>query len=789
VRVGLNCFLVVLQLWDLETPSLKRLRVSKVKPMRLRQKILPIVAITLFSLIAVLYTTSSTVLIGDFIKLEQQETRARVERVQRAFAEEISQLAPIAINWAKSDETYVFFESSNQTYIDRNLSSNLSNNLNNSFNNINIDSTGAELSFAIFVNASGRIIYSKVFDPACQKCLSVATHIQQHLVSKQLLQRSDKNVIAGLTLLERTPILVVVSPIRKTDRNGSSQGSLILGRYLNRDAIARISERTQLDLNVYTLNDNHLPADLQAAPTALLQQKVLVRPLNEKTIAGYTLIKDIYGQPAIIVSVKMPRDIYRQGQASIRYLFLCLLVVSLVVSAIVLLLLEQLVFSRLASLSSDVRSLSVGSHAIANKDELASLTEAINHMLQALADSQYQQRAREERYYKYSKILTQLAKRQTAKNIDLSARLQEITEAAANTLEMEYASVWVYSPGGKKLQCADLYECSTAEHKSGMEWQASDYPAYFKALRQERALATTDVRTEPKTKKMSERFLAKLGIGAMVNAPIYLNGRIVGIVCHGHKKTSRHWLIEEQNFTASIANLVALALAAWERQRSQAALQTAYNEVENKIRERTGELAEVNQQLRAEILAYHITEKKLVHQASHDPLTGLANRTLFMERLENALARTKQEYSLLAVLFVDLDRFKSVNDTLGHSIGDRLLVAISHRLQTCLRPGDVIARLGGDEFTLLLDKIENANDAVQIADRIQRELNLPFHLGGHEIVISASIGIAFNLTGYERPEDLLHKADITMYRAKTAGKGRYEICDRTIVEQSWRRSF
>ena len=756
--------------------------------MRLRQKILPIVAITLVSIIAVLYTTSSTVLLGDFIQLEQQETRARVERVQKAFAEEISQLAPIAINWAKSDETYVFFENSNQTYIDRNSSNNLSNNLNNSFNNINIDFAGAKLSFAVFVNASGKIIYGKFFDSACQKCLSVASHIQQHLVSKQLLQHSDKNVIAGLILLERTPLLVAVSPIRKTDRNGSSQGSLILGQYLNRDAIARISERTQLDLNVYTLNDNRLPADLQAARTALLQQKVLVRPLNEKTIAGYTLIQDIYGQPAVIVSVKMPRDIYRQGKASIRYLFLCLLVVSLVVSAIVLLLLEQLVFSRLSSLSSDVRSLSVGSHAmIANEDELSSLAEAINHMLQALADSQYQQRAREERYYKYSKILTQLAKRQTAENSDLSARLQEITEAAANTLEVEYASVWVYSPGSKKLQCADLYECSTAEHKSGMEWQASDYPAYFKALRQERALATTDVRTEPKTKKMSERFLTKLGIGAMVNAPIYLNGRIVGIVCHGHKKTSRHWLIEEQNFTASIANLVALALAAWERQRSQTALQTAYDEVENKIRERTGELAEVNQQLRAEILACHITEKKLVHQASHDPLTGLANRTLFMERLENALARTKQEYSLLAVLFVDLDRFKSVNDTLGHSIGDRLLVAISHRLQICLRPGDLIARLGGDEFTLLLENIKNANDAVQIADRIQRELNLPFHLGGHEIVISASIGIAFNLTGYERPEDLLHKADITMYRAKTAGKGRYEICDRTIVEQSWRR--
>jgi diguanylate cyclase (GGDEF)-like protein len=772
---GLKLHLAVLQLWGLETSLVKLLRVSKVKPMRLRQKILPIVGTTIVSLVTVLYTTSSTVLLGSFIQLEQQETRARVERVQKALDEEIFRVNLIATDWAEWDETYVFFDNSNQSYIDNNVD--------------NLSLTNVQLNLVAFVNSSGEIVYGKFSEPTCQKCLPVGSDLQQHLASKELL-RGD-NAIAGLILLQRTPILIAVRPIRKTDRSKLSHGVLILGRYLNRDAIARISERTHLDFALHAVNDDRLPADLQAARTALLQQKVLVRPLNEETIAGYTLIRDIYGQPAVIVSVKMPRNIYHQGQASIRYLFLCLLVVSVSVSAIVLLLLDRLVFSRLSSLSSNVRSLSTGDavsqNIAANKDELSSLADAINHMLQALADSQYQQRAREERYYKYSKILTELAKRQTAENSDLNARLREITAAAADTLEVEYASVWVYSPGGRKLQCAALYQCSTAAYTTGMEWQASDYPGYFKALRQERALATADVRTEPKTKKMAERFLGKLGIGAMVNAPIYLNGRIVGIVCHGHKKTSRQWLIEEQNFTASIANLVALALSAWERQRSQVALQSAYDEVENRIRERTGELAEVNQQLRAEILACHITEKKLMHQASHDPLTGLANRTLFMQRLDSALDGSQQEHSLLAVLFVDLDRFKSVNDTLGHAIGDRLLIAISHRLQACLRPDDLVARLGGDEFTILLENIKNTNDAVHVAERIQRELNLPFHFGGHTIDTSASIGVAFNLTGYERPEDLLHKADLTMYRAKTTGKGRYEICDRNPVEQSARR--
>lgn len=741
--------------------------------MKLRQKILPIAGTTLVSLVAALYTISSTVLLGSFNKLDRQEVRTRVEQVKKTLTEEIAQIDLIATDWAERDEEFAFFDSSTQTYIDDNID--------------NLSLAKVQLNLTASVNSSGKIVDGKFFDLTCQKCLTLASRLQQHLAGKELLRRRNKNAIAGLILLQRTPVLVAVKPIRKTDRSASSQGVLILGRSLDRDAIARISKRTHLDFDLHAVNDDLLPADLQTARTALLQQKILVRSLNEQTIAGYTLIEDIYGQPAAIVSIKIPRNIYHQGQTSIRYLFLWLLVVSLVAIAIVLLLLDRLIFSRLSSLSSDVRSLSTGDtvsqNIAANKDELSSLADAINHMLQALADSQYQQRAREERYYKYSKILTELAKRQTAENSDLNARLREITAAAADTLEVEYASVWVYSPGGRKLQCAALYQCSTAGYTTGMEWQASDYPAYFKALRQERALATADVRAEPKTKKMAERFLVKLGIGAMVNAPIYLNGRIVGIVCHGHKKTSRQWLIEEQNFTASIANLVALALAAWERQRSQVALQSAYEEVENKIRERTGELAEVNQQLRAEILACHVTEKKLMHQASHDPLTGLANRNLFMQRLDSAIDCSQQDRSLLAVLFIDLDRFKLVNDTLGHAIGDRLLIAISHRLQACLRSHDLVARLGGDEFTILLNRIENANDAVQVADRIQRELNVPFHLSGHEIDMSASIGIAFNFKGYERSEELLHSADVTMYRAKSSGKGRYEICDRHTVEQ------
>ena len=182
-----------------------------------------------------------------------------------------------------------------------------------------------------------------------------------------------------------------------------------------------------------------------------------------------------------------------------------------------------------------------------------------------------------------------------------------------------------------------------------------------------------------------------------------------------------------------------------------------------------------------------ITEGKL-----SDPLTGLPNRVLFMDRLRRSLERTVRHPGyLFAVLFLDLDRFKLINDSRGHLFGDRLLVAIAQRLESCLRSADTVARLGrdhtlarlgGDEFTILLDDIRHVSDAVRVADRIQTNLEPPFQLDGHETFTTASIGIATSATGYEKPEELLRDADTAMYRAKALGKARCELFDTSMRE-------
>ncbi|MEH1818149.1 MAG: EAL domain-containing protein [Nostoc sp.] len=214
-----------------------------------------------------------------------------------------------------------------------------------------------------------------------------------------------------------------------------------------------------------------------------------------------------------------------------------------------------------------------------------------------------------------------------------------------------------------------------------------------------------------------------------------------------------------------------------ERKQAEEMLHQAYSELEIRVAERTAELVKANQKLLSEITERKRVESQLLHLAFHDALTGLANRAAFMNRLKHAINFSKRHSDyLFAVLFIDLDRFKVINDSLGHLNGDQLLLATASRLEVCVRSIDTAARLGGDEFTILLEGIQDVSDAITVAERIQHELALPFELDGQEMFITASIGIALSSTvDYQHPEELLRDADTAMYRAKLLGRARYEL--------------
>lgn len=215
-------------------------------------------------------------------------------------------------------------------------------------------------------------------------------------------------------------------------------------------------------------------------------------------------------------------------------------------------------------------------------------------------------------------------------------------------------------------------------------------------------------------------------------------------------------------------------------------------QLEERVKERTlqlkianQKLVTTNQKLKLEIIERQKAEKKLVYDALYDNLTGLPNRTLLIERIDRAIQHSQRNpQHLFAVLFIDLDRFKIINDSLGHLVGDKLLIAIAKILAQDLRSLDTVARLGGDEFVILLNDINSIKDATIVANRLQNSLSKPLSIAEHSLFTSASIGIALNSVGYENSAEILRDADIAMYRAKEKGKACYEIFDQAMYIQT-----
>ncbi len=238
------------------------------------------------------------------------------------------------------------------------------------------------------------------------------------------------------------------------------------------------------------------------------------------------------------------------------------------------------------------------------------------------------------------------------------------------------------------------------------------------------------------------RGFAEDGLQAAMAAPVHERGTVVGSLTVASYQPGRRFSSHEQDVLLAFAEHVSLAL------------------MDAK------------------------TVDAVMHQALHDSLTGLPNRALFLDRLEHSLVRAERLQTPVGVLFIDLDGFKNVNDSLGHATGDQLLVTVAERIRTCARAADTAARLGGDEFAILLEDLSDRNDAARLAERVMEVLRTPFAAQGREVIVSASIGIA----SAERPgEDLLGHADLAMYRAKRAGKGRYEFFEPDMRETAMRR--
>ena len=348
--------------------------------MSIRRKTLLIISTTTLFLVLLLYGTSETFLLGNFANLEKHMVLQNVDRVQLALSSDIDQLNSTVSDWAPWDDTYRFMMDRNRNYINRNLDVETLSNL--------------RLNLVLFIDPSGQLVFAKAVDFQSKSELPIPLNLLNNLFSKgNLVCHNESDKFKGIVLLPEGPLLISSQPILTSTSKGPVRGTLIMGRYLDSE-LKHLSELTQLPLNSSRVNGVNMSSDFAVAQSVLSKERpVLIKPLSENSIAGYTLEQDVYGDPALILRADMPRDIYRQGQTTSYYHFLFILLNGLIFAAVILLLLDRTVLSRIGRLSSNVRNIGLSGDVstrvqVSGKDELSSLADMINDMLEKIDKSE-----------------------------------------------------------------------------------------------------------------------------------------------------------------------------------------------------------------------------------------------------------------------------------------------------------------------------------------------------------------------------------------------------------------
>ncbi len=365
--------------------------------MTLRKKTLLITGVMIVGMIVILYAASQIILLRSFSKLEEQFAYRNVDRALYILSDALSALNATCDDRASWDDTCAFIENAGERYIESDLG----------------DETfvGLRLNLMLFVDSSGRIVFGKAFDLQNETEIPIPQSIQRHISAGDLLLRhpDTKSSTAGIVLLPEGPMLVASQPILTSKNEGPVRGTLIMGRCLTSTEIERLAGILHSSFTICRLDDSQMPPDFREALSSLSEKApIFTRPLSAESVAGYALIKDIYGKPCLVLRVDMPRRIYRQGQAALRFFILAVLVVSLVYGVMLMLFLDNLVLSRLSRLNRRIRGLSrsgdlSGRIPVTGSDELSDLAGEINGLLETQEQSRHKLQESEAKYSAFFK--------------------------------------------------------------------------------------------------------------------------------------------------------------------------------------------------------------------------------------------------------------------------------------------------------------------------------------------------------------------------------------------------
>lgn len=612
--------------------------------MSLRKRMLLSMGVALIAMIGVLCVASNNLLSSGFGKLERREVRRDMSTTVKALNEDKARLEANVGDWAPWDDTYNFVITKDPVWEQR---------------NINDDTLGnLGLNILMVVDQHGEVVSERTL--GAKSDLTTA-EVRKHL-DVLTAHKSDKSRISGILMLDSTPMLIASQPILTSKWEGPAHGSMIMGKYLNEKELGK-----RINLHIAFTAPNEL------------KDPVYIRPVDSNWIAGYAIVKDLYGNPAFVIKAKIPRSVYKQGKVSTHYHLMALLAIGLLFGLIIELILEKAVLSRLANLSQRICSIGKTGDlsarlSVDSRDELGALANSMNSMLaelesvQAVQREQQAQKEGEKRY----KILVGISP--DAVLIEENGRCSFANTAAAELT------------GLTDMEGLDIVQMAD--------------PACRETLR----------------RHIQSLYTGKETLFQMEGPLLRADGTSVDVEISGIL------------FSYGSSPAVQLVMR--------------------------------------DISQIKIFQNRLDHLAHHDPLTDLPNRLLLSDRLTQMLGHRGNSP---AVIFIGLDRFKMVNDTLGHSIGDTLLTEIARRLIECAKDGALVARMGGDEFAMLLPQAISAEHVMEAAGYALDRIIDPLNIEGRDLFMTASAGISIYPFDGADAETLVKNADTAMYRAKELG--------------------
>ena len=826
--------------------------------MTLRFKILALVGGTLSLLVLLLFGVTRSVLLDAFRRAEARQMELSVAGTRAALEDTGREFAKSYQDWAAWDDAYAFTRNGNAAFIKSNLTP--------------ASIQALEIDFLAFVDEGNRVVWSQWKGRSNGSGAPIPPSIRRHIRpgDSLLRHRNARDVRNGWLDTSSGPMLVATLPVHDSNFGGPKHGTLLVGRLWNQARLQKLAAGQNLTVRVRPLaaTPKPTPASVPAALENLLANRpanarsaITVRA-NSDSVAGFTAIRNIYGQSQWTLEVRSPRTSTEQEEEAVGLLGLVLGIVGLLACLLALWPLETMVLRRLSRLSNDVRQVrrqrsSTKRIQAQGRDELSRLARDINATFEALehADSG---RAQSEALHR-EMAQTALTAGDCFFVVRRDSALQSasptnadsfVTNGDAMQWHGDIDSLLGYLPGtfrrGWSAWCKHVHpeDRPILERAYERAWRdGAPFELEIRVMRadgdelfwmhrgklvraregEEATLygeedggdkllgACLDITARKSAEAARQRTEARLARIAETAADAIMLFDADGQVTFANDAAatmfgrpveelwSRCFDDPSWNNTALDGSPLPREQCAFLRvQRERAPVHGLEHFMRGPLDEpilvsinaaplpdERGQFAGVVASF-SDISERRALQERLSHQAFHDALTGLANRSLLRNRLDHALTQLPRHAAQVGVIFIDLDNFKWVNDSLGHEAGDELLCEVANRLKMSLRAGDTAARFGGDEFVVLLGRVDASRDALGVASRMLEVISQPFHVSGRDVFTSPSIGLAFGDCESDA-ETLLRHADAAMYEAKRRGKGRIEVFQDALSDAAMAR--